>query len=155
MTREALPDIECACANIRRAARLVTQLYSHEMGGEIEPTQFALLTVLEQQPGCRQALLGEMLGIDKTSLSRNLRLIDKNGWIERAESSDQRERGYHLTATGRKLLAATQPKWKRAQRKLRDAITPAEWETMHNVFDRVARASLAVLKPESHRQTGP
>jgi len=152
---KTLPEIECACANARRAARLVTQLYSHEMGGNIEPTQFAVLTALKHGPGCRQTMLGEMLGIDKTSLSRNLRLMAKNGWIELSESSDGRERGYRLTAAGSKLLAATRPGWKRAQRKLREAITPAEWDTMHKVFDRVALASLTVLKPESRKQTGP
>jgi len=150
-----LPDLECACASARRAARLVTQLYGHEMGSEIEPTQFALLTALKHSPASRQILLGEILGLDKTSLSRNLRLMERNGWIELTDSSDLRQRGYHLTAAGSKILAATKPAWNRAQRKLRQAVTPAEWESMHKVLNHVAEAALTILRPESRKQTGP
>jgi hypothetical protein len=54
-----LPDLGCACANLRRAARLVTQLYSHEIGPEVEPAQFSLLLALHRIPGASQAPLGE------------------------------------------------------------------------------------------------
>src|SRR5580704_11887816 len=87
-----LPDIHCACAGIRRAARLVTQLYSHEMGWNAEPAQFSLLSALERHPGARQAPLGRALGLDKTTLSRNLKLMQRNGWVEAVPGKDRRER---------------------------------------------------------------
>jgi DNA-binding MarR family transcriptional regulator len=136
-----LPDLGCACANIRRAARLVTQLYDHEMGGGIEPAQFSLLTMLSRRPGSSQAPMGRTLGLDKTTLSRNLTLMKKNGWIEHAKSEDHRERGYRLTMAGEKLLSATRPAWRRAQEKLRASLGPGEWETMQAMLARVARAA--------------
>ncbi len=136
-----LPDLGCACANIRRAARLVTQLYGHEMGGEIEAAQFSLLTMLSRRPGSSQAPLGRRLGLDKTTLSRNLTLMKRNGWIEHAKSEDHRERGYRLTTAGEKLLAATRPGWKRAQDKLRASLGSGEWESIQAMFGRVARAA--------------
>jgi DNA-binding MarR family transcriptional regulator len=139
----ALPDLQCACANLRRAARLVTQLYSREMGREIEPAQFSLLSVLSHRPGASQAPLGRALGLDKTTMSRNLRLMQRNGWIEPALTDDQRERGFRLTPGGAKILSATRPGWLRAQAKLRTALKPGEWETMLKVFGRVAEAALA------------
>lgn len=135
-----LPDLDCACASVRRAARLVTQLYGREMG-KVEPSQFMLLSVLKHRAGCGQAPLGRALGFDKTTLSRNLSLMRRNGWIELAKSDDKRERGYRLTSSGEEVLATAKPGWKRAQEKLRAAMTSAEWETMWKVFAVVARAA--------------
>jgi DNA-binding MarR family transcriptional regulator len=138
-----LLDLNCACASIRRTARLVTQLYSHEMGGNLEPAQFTLLSVLSRRPGATQSWLGRALGMDKTTVSRNLRLMRKNDWIEPDLTNDRRERGYRLTATGKKVLAAAEPGWKRAQSKLRAAFKPGEWESMLRVLRRVDGAALA------------
>ena len=138
-----LPDLGCACANIRRAARLVTQLYSHEMGSNLEPAQFSLLSALEYRPGASQAPLGHALGLDKTTMSRNLRLLRRNLWIEPAPTDDQRTRGFRLTPAGKKILATAKPGWVRAQTKLRAALKPGEWETMLSAIGRVAGAALA------------
>jgi DNA-binding MarR family transcriptional regulator len=138
-----LPDLVCACASIRRAARLVTQLYGHEMGRKMEPTQFAVLSALNRKPGARQSSLGRILGLDKTTMSRNLGVMHRNGWIEPARAEDPRERGYRLTRPGRKILAATHPAWARAQAKLRERLRPGEWETMMRLVDRVSQAAIA------------
>jgi DNA-binding MarR family transcriptional regulator len=142
MNGKSLPDLDCACATVRRAARLLTQLYSHEMGSEIEPAQFALLSALSLHPGAKQAGLGRALGLDKTTMSRNLSVMKKNGWIEAGVAGDRRERGYRITAAGEKILAAAKPGWARAQQKLRAALEPGDWDQMFEVFGRVAEAAL-------------
>jgi DNA-binding MarR family transcriptional regulator len=139
----SLPDLNCACASLRRAARLVTQLYSHEMGASIEPSQFALLSALSRQPGASQTPLGRALGLDKTTMSRNLRVMQKNGWIEPAFSGDKRQRGHRLTISGEQILAKTKPGWLRAQAKLRAAFDPGDWENSLKTFDRTAEAAMA------------
>jgi DNA-binding MarR family transcriptional regulator len=141
-----LPDLPCACANLRRAARLVTQLYSQEMGPAIEPTQFALLSALEGRAGISQAALGRALGLDKTTLSRSLRLMQKNGWIEPASTGDRRERCFELTRAGEKLLAETKPGWQRAQAKLRATLGSKEWDAMRTAVSRSAEAALAAIE---------
>jgi DNA-binding MarR family transcriptional regulator len=118
--QDGLPELGCICASVRRAARLVTQLYDEELRGQIEAAQFALLTALDQHPGVNQTALARALGLDKTTLSRNLRLLDKNGWVERGQ-------GLRLTESGRKQLVAAQPKWKKAQERLRSSITASQW----------------------------
>jgi DNA-binding MarR family transcriptional regulator len=141
-----LLELNCACASIRRTARLVTQLYSHEMGGAMEPAQFSLLSVLNRRPGATQTSLGRALGMDKTTASRNLRLMRKHGWIESDLTDDRRERRYHVTAAGKRILTATEPGWKRAQRKLRAALKPGEWENMLTVLRHVDGAALAARR---------
>jgi len=136
-----LPEIDCACATVRRAARLVTQLYDEELRPHLQASQFALLSVLEKRPGCNQSILARALAFDKTTLSRNLGLMERNGWIEHTEAGDQRERGFRLTGAGRKLLLAARPGWRRAQDRLRSTMTGTQWDAMWHVFRNITNAA--------------
>jgi DNA-binding MarR family transcriptional regulator len=141
MTASPLPDLGCACAGLRRAARLVTQLYAEEMGAAIEPAQFALLSALSCGPR-DQASLGRAFGLDKTTVSRNLQVLRRRGWIEPAPAPDRRERCYRLTNAGSEILEATKPAWTRAQARLRSALGE-DWNALLSGFDRVSEAALA------------
>ena len=91
----------------------------------IEPSQFVLLSVLAHiSREAPQVMLGEALGYDKTTLSRSLRLMQKNGWVTVSSSKDARERGYRLTSQGARMLQAAKPRWQGAQDKVRGAMTP-------------------------------
>ena len=139
---DSLIDLPCACATVRRAARAVTQLYDgHLRATEIEGTQFALLSVLSSLGPCNQAAIGERFALDKTTLSRNLKLLKNKGWIEAAETADGRERRYVLTAAGGKRLAAATPAWRRAQEHLRASMSEKEWDAMWKVFRTLTTAA--------------
>jgi DNA-binding MarR family transcriptional regulator len=139
---DVLVDFPCACATVRRAARAVTQLYDgHLRDSRIEGTQFALLSVLSSQGPCSQAAIGHRFALDKTTLSRNLKLLKNKGWIETTAAEDGRERRYVLTVAGEKRLAAAKPAWRRAQEHLRSAMSAKEWDTMWNVFRTLTTAA--------------
>ncbi len=138
------PELGCACATVRRAARLVTQLYSDEMRGTVDPPQFSLLTAIGTRPGIIQTQLGGAMGLDKTTVSRNLRVMRAYGWIAASSAGDRREKGYKLTPLGRDTLASAKPAWLRAQKKLQAVLKPGAWEklfvTLNHVADAVDRA---------------
>lgn len=136
-----LPRFECACATVRRAARLLTQLYDEELRPHLDAPQFALMSVLERRPGCTQTALARAAAFDKTTISRNIALMRRKGWIESALGDDQRERGLRLTGDGRKLLRAARPGWKRAQKRLRSFMTGEQWRQMWLVFDNLTNAA--------------
>ena len=132
----------CACATARRAARAVTQLYdSHLRANNIEGTQFALLSVLGSQGPCSQATIGHLFALDKTTLSRNLKLLKNKGWVEAAAADDGRERRFILSAAGKKRLAEAKPAWRRAQEQLRSSMTAKEWDAMWKAFRIVTKAA--------------
>ena len=133
----------CACAEARRAARLVTQLYSRVMGPDIEPPQFALLSALDALGGCGPAELGRKLGVDKTTLSRNLALMEKKGWVGSAATADARERCRIVTPAGVAILTATKPRWAEAQSRLRAQMSAPEWQSAMEAFGTVGRAAQA------------
>src|SRR5262252_7779565 len=100
----------CACATIRRASRAVTQLYDTWLRDHgIEGPQFALLAMLERLGECNQTTMGQRFDLDKTTLSRSLKLLKQRGWIDVTRGTDARERLVALTPEGRRRLAAAKP----------------------------------------------
>jgi DNA-binding MarR family transcriptional regulator len=107
----------------------------------IEAPQFALMLTLEAHGPSSQVTIGRAYALDKTTLSRNLKLLERKGWIAALAARDRRERQFTLTAAGRTRLAAAKPEWKRAQDQLRSAMTAAQWNAMFDAFRTVARAA--------------
>jgi len=105
----------CACSALRRASRAVTQHYEkHFRGSGLRATQFTILATLAQAGPLSISELSDQLGIDRTTLSRNLRLIEDQGWISALAHGDQRVRKMALTPRGRKKASAALAFWKRA-----------------------------------------
>jgi DNA-binding MarR family transcriptional regulator len=127
MTMAASPTTEqclemgqtCACHNLRRAARAVTQVFDahfDEIG--LKATQFTVLAVLSHagETAPTVTALAESLVLEQSSLSRNLAVLERLGHVKLASGAeDRRERFVNLTRTGRALLARGYPVWKRAQ----------------------------------------
>jgi DNA-binding MarR family transcriptional regulator len=138
----ALMDIDCACATARQVARTLTRLYDSALRTVgIEAAQFALMMVLEIDGASSQVELGRRYLLEKTTVSRNLNLLERNGWIRSSVGSDKRTRQFQLTAKGRKLLAAAKPEWKKAQNRLRSRLPAGQWDEMFRVFRTVTRAA--------------
>ena len=142
----ALTDLQCACATARQAARLLTQLYDSRMRPSgLEAPQFALMMTLEKQGPSSQADLGRRYALDKTTVSRNLKVLERSGWVECSTGSDRRKREFVLSTAGRKRLAQAKGQWKEAQNQLRAGMTGAQWENMFQTFRDVAHTAQTLL----------
>lgn len=105
----------CACSALRRTSRAVTQHYErHFRGSGLRATQFTVLATLAQTGPLSISELSAKLGLERTTLSRNLRLIENKGWVSAIAHGDQRVRKMALTAKGRRKAAAALPVWRRA-----------------------------------------
>lgn len=138
-------EFPCACAAIRQLSRVVTSLYDGQLrSAGLEAPQFALLMTLDRQGPCSQAELGRRYALDKTTVSRNLKVLQEKRWIEPAPSpeTDHRQRRFTLTAAGRKTLAKATPAWKKAQSELRSHMSSRQWEEMFRVFKTIAAAAI-------------
>lgn len=110
----------CACFNLRRATRAVTQLYdAHFDRIGLRATQFNVLAVLayEQEQGKPATIseLAETLVLEQSSLSRNLAVLEREGYVKLSPGKDKRERVVTLTRSGRSALARGFTVWKKAQ----------------------------------------
>lgn len=140
--------LSCALAATRRTARLMTQFYDaclSEAG--IEAAQFALLLALDTAKDKGQAALGQMLGMDKTTLSRNLKVLREKGWVESVAGDDARRRSIALTAEGRSRLREAKPAWRKAGEMLREGMTEREWAAMWSSLEAMTRAVTRAGEP--------
>jgi DNA-binding MarR family transcriptional regulator len=138
----ALSPLPCACANMRRATRAITQLYDavlRPMGLRI--TQFTLLQVLERagEP-MTQAALGDFLALDSTTLSRTLQPLLRSQWIRRQTGGDARERRVELAPAGRRVLERATPAWERVQRRLKADLGQRDWGALQDLSTRAVAA---------------
>jgi DNA-binding MarR family transcriptional regulator len=132
----------CALSSTRRAARLLTQLYDSYLSEYgIEAAQFALMMMVESTADKGQTAIAQALGMDKTTLSRNLKILRAKGWLESERGSDGRRRSLSLSAEGRQMLASAKPGWRRAQDSLRNAMTDRDWAEMMATTENVARSA--------------
>ena len=113
--------MKCLCANTRRAARSVTRLYEDELRpAGLTAAQFELLSELAHRPPMAQAELAGHLGLDQTTLSRNLRGMVEREWVVRSVGAeDKRQSVYAVTSAGRVVWEAAVPHWERAQAHMR------------------------------------
>ena len=141
----------CACYNLRRASRVVTQVfdsYFDELG--LKSTQYTVLAALAYESEGRPTVthLADALVLEQSSLSRNLAVLERQGLIRlTAGEEDKRERIVMLTRTGRAALARGYPAWKAAQAAIAEALDPKELENQLRSLRRLTKTAQA-LRPE-------
>jgi len=136
-------------ATTRKAARLLTQLYdSHLSEHGIEGAQFALLMTIDALPDKGQAAVADAMGMDKTTLSRNLKLLMARGWVDASPGKDARRRELALTKDGRAAMTKARPAWMRAQQSLQRAMGEMEWGPALLAIQGVGRAAKAAADSE-------
>ena len=122
-SRTPPPDLGCACANLRRAARVITQLYDDALRDSgLRSTQFTLLQVLSLKGELTQGQLGQFLAIDSTTLTRTLGGLRRRGWIRSRPGIDRRERYWSLTRPGLRKVLQTRPSWQAVQQRVRKRV---------------------------------
>lgn len=114
----------CACGNVRRATRALTQLYDgYLLRCGLRVTQFSLLVNISLQAGLTVGELAERLLMDQTTVTRNLETLKRFGYVELArEGRDGRKRVLSLTAVGAAKLAEAMPLWAAAQERIEDGL---------------------------------
>src|SRR5262245_50727263 len=142
MKKTTLRVLPCACANLRREARAVSQLYDEELRGTgLTITQFTLLQTLLLAGEVTQKRLGDILVLDSTTLTRTLRPLERNRWIERRDGRDRRSRQIVLTSAGRSRFQRALPALNRAQERVRRRVGRRQWAKLMKELSRVAEVS--------------
>src|SRR5688572_19531801 len=96
----------CICFAVRRAARLVTQRYDfHLRPVGLRGTQFTVLVVLQSAGPHPVNRLAQMLGMERTTLTRNLRPLLTLGYVSEKPGDDRRVRTVALTPGGTAAVA--------------------------------------------------
>jgi len=118
MSYERINAEDC-CFNLRKVTRAVTQFFDrHLESADIRATQFTLLLTLTSASGKTLTEIAEGLVMDRTTLTRNLKPLEKEGLITTIKLSDKRTKGYVLTEKGRMAIEKGIPLWQKAQQQI-------------------------------------
>jgi DNA-binding MarR family transcriptional regulator len=116
----------CAGWNSRLAARLITQFLDRELAASgLTVAQLGLLAEIAVLADDTLGALAQHTGLDQSTLSRNLRTLEKGGLVEiAAVETDLRRRAVWLTETGARRLETAMPLWRMANAKLERHLSP-------------------------------
>jgi DNA-binding MarR family transcriptional regulator len=108
---------ECVMTRWRMTNRVLAAVYDEELRPfGLKSSQLSLLVAVTKAGPVRRIELGRLLSLDPSTLTRNLAVMLKHGWIEEVpDDGDQRGAPLTTTAMGRKLLERIEPAWRRAQ----------------------------------------
>jgi DNA-binding MarR family transcriptional regulator len=107
----------CACSQVRRLARKLSSLYDTLLSPEdLTITQYSLLVNIERAGQLSHTVLADKVGMERTTLTRNLRPLTRAKWVAAATGQDRRQHLLQLTAAGRRKLVRSLPLWEEAQR---------------------------------------
>ena len=107
---------QCVCAAARRASRELTRAFEKEMRGSgLRGTQFSLLAMLAQTGPMPTTRLANFLGLERTTLTRNLRPLVRDRLVRIDEGEDRRVHRVAITAQGEEAARRAFPFWKKAQ----------------------------------------
>lgn len=116
----------CLAAHARLLARVVSGVFDDGLRPVgLTSSQMVILTALEYSGGAQPAQLCEVLKLDKSTLSRNVERMERNGWIVREACSDARSHLLRLTAEGRRTFLKAVPHWRQAQQEAEELLGSA------------------------------
>ena len=131
----------CLCFNLRWVARAVTQFFDAELRRHgIRPTQTPILGALRAKPAWSMGELSDWLGMERTTLVRNLRPLERDGLVQMTGAGRGGRVSVSISAKGRKELEKATPAWRAAQQAVIKTLGRERWSAILSDLDRAALA---------------
>ncbi len=109
----------CYCILLRKASRKVSSMYDEALAPlGINVAQFSLMRRVAARAPVSLTDLAALLELDRSTVGRNVKVLERHGWVASARGRDQREAVLSLTPAGEAVLDAGAPLWKEAQARI-------------------------------------
>ena len=147
MPRSNLLEAEnCACFNVRKTARVLAQEYDQSITPSgLKTTQFSALVVIRRLGPIMITDLAKTMEIERTSLTRNLKLIERDGLIKSRSGEDARSRVVEITGAGQEKLDEAQVLWQIVQSRIVEKFGEKRFEFLR---DELAALRSVVQPPQ-------
>ena len=138
------PDpMDCVCFNTRKAARLLGQFYDRALEPSgLKNTQVTALAVAERLGAISITELSRTMDIERTTLTRNLQVLQRDGLIKLGAGVDGRSKTVVVTPKGKRKLKAALPLWAEAQEHVLRVFGQKRWQSLRGELDAM-RAGLS------------
>ena len=134
----------CHVARIRMLNREVTGIYDDALRPlGVKVSQTNVLTAIAKLEPVSPRVIGKLLRIEKSTLSRNLERLRARGWLRVVTGDDERSHRLEITAKGHRLLEKALPLWKRAQKDAEDLLGKQTVQALNDTADRMWASTLA------------
>ncbi|VTY27935.1 Multiple antibiotic resistance protein MarR [Xylophilus ampelinus] len=134
----------CTSFKLRQLSRVVARHYdAHVAASGLKTSQFSLLSNIMVDGPVRPVDLAARMNLDASTLTRNLKPLIAEGWVEMGEGADARSRLVHITPTGRAKRDEARALWQQAQRSLNERLGLVRVAQLHALIDE----ALDVLAP--------
>ena len=122
----------CACANLRKVARTVTQVYEKKMQPTgIKVTQYYMLVNIARHKEISISELGEVMLLDQTTITRNVNILKKNGYVNiTKDKNDSRTKSIWITDIGLVKLKEAAPIWLQIQEKVENGMGKEKYKDL-------------------------
>ena len=140
----------CTCFKLRKLTRAMSRLYDqHLAGAGLKTTQYSVLA-----NAARAALpvadLAELLGLERTTLTRNLKPLIDAGWLELLPGADTRQRIVTITDAGRDKVKQAYVGWRRAQSEFETLMGRDAVRALHEQIETTLTQLTPLLEETSH-----
>jgi DNA-binding MarR family transcriptional regulator len=130
------PETPCTCAKLRRTARRLTRAYDRALRPSgLRLTQYSVLANVARRSGLSVTDLAELLAMDRTTLTRNLRPLSQRGWVRVAPGPDRRSRAVEITEPGRLVYQEALPLWRAAEQAFRQRMGQDQAAALGQLLD--------------------
>jgi DNA-binding MarR family transcriptional regulator len=108
----------CIAVRLRLLNRVVTNFYDDALRPlGLKVSQLNILIVTAKLGLARPAQVCEILQLDASTLSRNIKPLQAHGWLEIVPDEDARAQPFRLTTQGKRLIEKAVPAWEEAQQR--------------------------------------
>ena len=129
------PSGNCFCSLLRRVSRNATSIYDRHLEPTgLTVTQYALLVNIARNTAATPTELAEILGMDRTTVKRDLAPLERMGLIDTVSHSDKRFRPVALTPAGKTLLPIAYERWAAAQEEIIDLLGIRQVENLRKIL---------------------
>ena len=134
----------CLCAMIRKAGRIATRNYDKCLKSSgLKSTQYGMLTNIAKNPAITVSELAELMFMDQTTVSRNLRVLQKSGYIHLEDDiADQRVKRIQITDFGVSKMNEAMPLWEKAQLDMERVLGRENIDVMMKTFKKLAKQTV-------------
>ncbi len=130
-------DEPCLCTSLRQAAHAATEMYDRALESSgLRVTMFRVLRRLEEADKPTISALARIVDLDRSTLGRNLKVLERDGLIAFSDGEDERAKIVKLTAKGKAALEKAKPLWRKAQARMRASLG-REKDTVFRILARV------------------
>jgi len=131
----------CTANLMKKASRSISRELDKALKGKpIKGTQFSLLNTIDYFGGTSMSKLSEVIGLERTTLTRNLSVLEREGLVKtQTDENDSRIRLVEITPKGKDLIENSFEQWLSFQKKYVGELGKDEWMQFIQMLIKIAK----------------